>query len=134
MHAYIVVSLMAGLCPEEPRGIGWEEEVALDGDPPWVAVLRVGSGRGRQEDDAEVPLRVSAGADGSGALREWQAAEREAAGSRWRDTGTVFTTAPGRPLGAGTSGGCFRAVRAGWAWQGLGDSGSAAHVRLVVVR
>jgi site-specific recombinase XerD len=37
------------------------------------------------------------------ALREWQgdqAAEREAAGSRWQDTGTVFTTATGTPLGA----------------------------------
>jgi hypothetical protein len=42
---------MAGLCPEEPRAIGWEEgKVELDGDPPWVAVLRTGSGRGRQED------------------------------------------------------------------------------------
>ena len=38
-----------------------------------------------------------------GALREWQvdqAAEREAAGSHWQDTGGVFTTATGTPLGA----------------------------------
>ena len=38
-----------------------------------------------------------------GALREWQAdqaAEREAAGSRWQDTGLVFTTATGTPLAA----------------------------------
>ena len=38
-----------------------------------------------------------------GALREWQvdqAAERGAAGSRWQDTGRVFTTATGTPLGA----------------------------------
>ena len=37
------------------------------------------------------------------ALREWQvdqAAEREAAGSHWLDTGRVFTTATGTPLGA----------------------------------
>jgi integrase len=37
------------------------------------------------------------------ALSEWQvgqAAEREAAGSRWQDTGRVFTTAAGTPLGA----------------------------------
>jgi len=37
------------------------------------------------------------------ALRAWQAdqtAEREAAGSRWQDTGRVFTTATGTPLGA----------------------------------
>jgi site-specific recombinase XerC len=38
-----------------------------------------------------------------GALREWQvdqAAEREAAGPQWQDTGRVFTTATGTPLGA----------------------------------
>ena len=40
MHAYIVVSLMAGVRPEEARAIGWEEDVDLDGDPPSVAVLR----------------------------------------------------------------------------------------------
>ena len=40
MHADIVVSLMAGVCPEEARAIGWEEGVDLDGDPPSVAVLR----------------------------------------------------------------------------------------------
>jgi site-specific recombinase XerD len=39
----------------------------------------------------------------AGTLREWQvdqAAEREAAGSQWQDTGRVFTTATGTPLGA----------------------------------
>jgi hypothetical protein len=39
----------------------------------------------------------------AGALRQWQvdqAAEREAAGSHWQDTGRVFTTAAGPPLGA----------------------------------
>ena len=38
-----------------------------------------------------------------GALREWQvdqAAQREAAGSHWQDTGGVFTAATGTPLGA----------------------------------
>ena len=40
MHAYIVVSLMAGVRPEEARAIGWEEDVDLDGNPPSVAVLR----------------------------------------------------------------------------------------------
>jgi hypothetical protein len=41
MHAYMVVSLMAGVRPEEARAIGWEEDVDLDGNPPSVAVLRV---------------------------------------------------------------------------------------------
>ena len=40
MHAYIVVSLMAGVRPEEARAIGWEEDVDIDGDLPPVAVLR----------------------------------------------------------------------------------------------
>jgi integrase len=40
MHACIVVSLMAGVRPEEARAIGWEEDVDLDVDPPSVAVLR----------------------------------------------------------------------------------------------
>jgi hypothetical protein len=39
MHAYIVVSLPAGVRPEEAQAIGWEEDVDLDGNPP-VAVLR----------------------------------------------------------------------------------------------
>jgi hypothetical protein len=40
MHAYIVVSLMAGVRPDEVRAIGWEEDVELDGNPPPVTVLR----------------------------------------------------------------------------------------------
>jgi len=40
MHAYIVVSLMAGVRPEEARAIGCEEDVDLDGNPWSVAVLR----------------------------------------------------------------------------------------------
>jgi hypothetical protein len=40
MHAYIVVSLMAGVRPEEARAIGWKQDVDLDGNPPSVAVLR----------------------------------------------------------------------------------------------
>ena len=33
MHAYMVVSLKAGVRPEEARAIGWEEDVDLDGNP-----------------------------------------------------------------------------------------------------
>jgi hypothetical protein len=39
IHAYIVVSLMAGVRPEEAPAVGWEEDVDLDGNPPSVAVL-----------------------------------------------------------------------------------------------
>jgi integrase len=102
MHAYIVVSLMAGVRPEEIRAIGWEEDVDLDGNPPSVAVLRADRAGG----DTKTPksrraLRLAQMA--VGALSKWQAAqaaEREAAGSRWQDTGLVFTTAAGTPLAA----------------------------------
>ena len=102
MHAYITVSLMVGVRPEEARAIGWEEDVDLDGDPPSVAVLRADRAGG----DTKTPrsrraLKLAQMA--VGALREWQedqAAEREAAGSHWQDTGRVFTTATGTPLGA----------------------------------
>ena len=95
MHVCIVVSPMAGVRPEEARAIGWEEDVDLDGSPPSVAVLRADRAGG----DTKTPrsrrvlklVQVAVGA-----LREWrvdQAAEREAAGSRWQDTGRAFTTA-----------------------------------------
>jgi hypothetical protein len=102
MHAYIVVSLMAGVRPEEARAIGWEQDVHLDGSPPSIAVLRADRAGG----DTKTPksrraLKLAQMA--VGALGEWQAdqaAEREAAGSRWQDTGLVFTTATGTPLAA----------------------------------
>jgi hypothetical protein len=70
-HAYIVVSLMAGVRPEEARAIGWEEDVDLDGDPPSVAVLRADRAGG----DTRTPrshraLKLAQMA--VGALREWQ--------------------------------------------------------------
>jgi hypothetical protein len=39
MHAYILVSLMAGVRPEEARAIGWGEDVDLDGNPPAVFLI-----------------------------------------------------------------------------------------------
>ncbi len=100
MHAYIVVSLMSGVRPEEARVIGWEEDVDLDGNPPSVAVLRADRAGG----DVKTPksrraLKLPQLA--VGALRDWQADqadERLAAGVRWHDTGRVFTTATGAPL------------------------------------
>jgi hypothetical protein len=93
---------MAGVRPEEARAIGREQDMDLDGDPPSVAVLRADRAGG----DTKTPrsrraLKLAQMA--VGALREWQAdqaAEREAAGSRRQDTGRVFTTATGTPLGA----------------------------------
>jgi Phage integrase family len=102
MHAYVVVSLMASVRPEEARESSWEEDVDLDGNPPSVAVLRADRAGG----DTKTPrsrrvLKLAQTA--VGALREWQAdqaAERAEAGTRWQDTGRVFTTATGTALGA----------------------------------
>jgi hypothetical protein len=91
MHACIVVSLMAGVRPEEARAIGWEQDVDLDGTPPSVAVLRADRAGG----DTETPrsrraLKLAPLA--AGALREWQAdeaVEREAAGSHWQENSVL---------------------------------------------
>jgi len=100
MHAYIAVSLMSGVRPEEARAIGWEQDVNLDGDPPSVAVLRADRAGGdvktsKSRRALQLPQTAVA------ALWEWQedqAAERQVAGARWRDNGRVFTTATGAPL------------------------------------
>jgi integrase len=88
--------------PKEARAIGWEQDVDLDGNPPSVPALRADRAAG----DTKTPpsrraLKLALMA--VGALMEWQAdqaAEREAARSQWQDTGRVFTTATGTPLGA----------------------------------
>jgi hypothetical protein len=93
---------------------------------------------GTNEDAEVAPHAVKLAQTAVGALREWQvdqAPDREAAGSHWQDTGRVFTTATGTPLGA-------RAhpqdvpgrLRKGRGRPGLGASGPSAHVRLAAVR
>jgi integrase len=112
MHAYIAVSLMSGVRPEEARAIGWEDDVDLDGDPPSVAVLRADRAGGDvKTSKSRRALRLPQLA--VAALRDWQtdqAAERLAAGVRWRDTGRVFTTATGAPLDVRNVRRMFKAV------------------------
>jgi hypothetical protein len=99
MHAYITVSLMAGMRPEEARAIGWEGDVPLNSDPPYMAALRADRAGG----DTKTPksrraLKLPQMA--VVALGDWKAgqpAERAAAGPRWQNTGRVFTTATGAP-------------------------------------
>ena len=109
MHAYIVLSLLAGLRTEEARALRWEH-VDLDGDPaasppvpPHVAVWR--SVRTHGETKTERSRRTLAlPAAAVQALRAWshsQAGERLAAGDDWQDTGLVFTTCHGAALDAG---------------------------------
>jgi integrase len=114
MHAYIVLSLLAGIRTEEARALRWAH-VDLDGDPaarppvpPHVAVWR--SVRGHGETKTERSRRtLGLPVVAVQALRAWsgsQADERLAAGDGWQDTGLVFTTHRGAALDAGTSGRC----------------------------
>jgi integrase len=106
MHAYIVLSLLAGIRTEEARALRWAH-VDLDGDPaasppapPHIAVWR--SVRAHGETKTERSRRTLPAAAVQ-ALRAWsasQAGERLAAGEDWQDTGLVFTSHLGAALDA----------------------------------
>jgi hypothetical protein len=109
MHAYIVVILMADV-----RSVGAGRSAGTR-TSTWTAALRRSGrcariGPGRQKTPrSRRALKLAQMA--VGALREWQAdeaAEREAAGSRWQDTGGVFPQPPVLRWCKGTSGGCSR--------------------------
>jgi integrase len=108
MHAYITLSLLAGIRTEEARALRWSH-VDLDGDPdarpplpPHIAVWR--SVRAHGDTKTERSRRTLAlPAAAVHALRAWQdcqAGERLAAGDRWQDTGLVFTSHAGAALDA----------------------------------
>jgi len=108
MHAYIVLSLLAGIRTEEARALRWAH-VDLDGDPaasppvpPHVAVWR--SVRVHGDTKTERSRRTLAlPATAVQGLRAWtasQADERTAAVADWHDTGLVFTNHLGTALDA----------------------------------
>jgi integrase len=117
MHAYIVLSLLAGVRTEEAQALRWAH-VNLDGDPkarppvpPHVAVWQ--SVRVHGETKTERSRRTlglpAASVQALRALRETQADERLAAGDDWQDTGLVFTT-HGAVLDAGNVRKMFKRV------------------------
>jgi integrase len=96
MHAYIVLSLLAGLRTEEARALHWTH-VHLDGDT--------------KTEQSRRTLALPAAA--VQALRAWagsQADERLAAGNGWQDTGLVFTSHHGAALNAGNVRKMFKRV------------------------
>ena len=118
MHAYITLSLLAGIRTEEARALRWAH-VDLDGDPaarpavpPHVAVWR--SVRVHGETKTERSRRtLGLPAAAVQALRAWsgsQAGERLAAGEDWQDTGLVFTNHRGAALDAGNVRKMFKRV------------------------
>jgi integrase len=134
MHAYIVLSLLAGIRTEEARALRWQH-VNLNGDPaaappvpPHVAVRR--SVRAHGETKTERSRRTLAlPAAAVQALHAWtdcQASERLAAGEQWQDTGLVFTTCHGAALDAGNVRKMFKRVTAE---AGIGDSWTPRELR-----
>ncbi len=118
MHAYIVLSLLAGIRTEEARALRWAH-VELDGDPaarppvpPHVAIWR--SVRGHGETKTERSRRTlglpQLAVEALRAWRDSQASERLAAGEGWQDTGLVFTTHRGAALDAGNVRKMFKRV------------------------
>jgi integrase len=108
MHAYIVLSLLAGIRTEEARALRWTH-LDLDGDPAatppvpahiavWRSVRTNGDTKtGRSRRTLALPAAAVQ------ALRAWsdsQAGERLAAGDDWQDTGLVFTSHHGAALDA----------------------------------
>jgi len=102
MHAYIVLSLLAGIRAEEARALYWAH-VDLDRDPAasppvprHVAVWR--SVRAHGETKTERSRRTlglpQLAVQALRALLDSQAGERLLAGERWQDTGLVFTIQP----------------------------------------
>src|SRR5690349_8934432 len=108
MHAYITLSLLAGIRTEEARALRWSH-VDLDGDPdtrpplpPHIAVWR--SVRAHGDTKTERSRRTLAlPATAVQALRAWQDrqdGERLTAEDGWQDTGLVFTSHLGVALDA----------------------------------
>jgi integrase len=134
MHAYIVLSLLAGICTEEARAPRWQH-VDLNGDPaaappvpPHVAVWR--SVRAHGETKTERSRRTLAlPAAAVQALHAWtdcQGGERLAAGKEWQDIGLVFATCHGVALDAGNVRKMFKRV---CTEAGIGDNWTPRELR-----
>lgn len=106
MYAYIVVSLLTGARTEELRALTWDH-VDLEGDPqanppipPHVAVwrsVRVGGDTKTRKSRRTLALPCKC-VEALRKLRVRQNAERELAGTRWREHGLVFASTVGTPL------------------------------------
>ena len=138
MHAYIVLSLLAGIRTEEARALRWAH-VDLDGDPearppvpPHMAVWR--SVRAQGETKTERSRRtLGLPAVAVQALRAWsgsQAGERLAAGEDWQDTGLVFTNHLGAALDAGNVRKMFKRI---CTEAGVGDGSTPRELRTTFV-
>jgi integrase len=138
MHAYIMLSLVAGIRTEEARALRWSH-VDLDGDPaarppvpPHVAVWR--SVRAHSDTKTERSRRtLGLPAAAVQVLRTWQdsqAGERLTAGDDWQDTGLVYTTHHGAALDAANVRKMFKRVCTA---AGIGDGWTPRELRTTFV-
>src|SRR5689334_9651336 len=135
MHAYITLSLLAGIRTEEARALRWSH-VDLEGAPdarpplpPHIAVWR--SVRAHGDTKTERSRRTLAlPAAAVQALRAWsacQARERLAAGDGWQDTGLVCTSHLGAALDAANVRKMFKRI---CTEAGLGDEWTPRELRI----
>jgi integrase len=102
MYSYIVVSLLTGIRTEEVRALRWEHVHLDEEEVPYIEVWRsVRTGgdtkTAKSRRTLAVPRQVVS------VLRKHKARQGEwrlRAGSRWTDTGLVFTSNVGTPLDA----------------------------------
>lgn len=99
LYAYITVSLLVGLRPEEARGLRWDH-VDLANDPPSLAVWR--SDRAGGDTKTATSRRTLAlppmAVEALRTHRSHQNQQRLKAGERWQDHGLAFASAVGTPL------------------------------------
>jgi integrase len=118
LHAYVALSLLVGARTEELRALTWDH-VDLTGqpddDPPtppsvavWRSVRAGGDTKTRKSRRTlALPRRC---VDALRQHQQRQARDRERTGSRWRDTGLVFTTSVGTGLDAANVRRTFRRI------------------------
>src|SRR6266516_2076808 len=97
LHAYVVLSLLAGLRTEELRSLLWAD---VDLDEGTMAVYRSvrASGDTKTPKSRRVLKLPIKAVDALNDQRVQQVAARLKAGSLWQDHGLIFTSAVGTPL------------------------------------
>jgi len=157
LHAYVVLSLLAGVRTEEARALRWDHAVIwADDSAGWQPVTAAGFDPGRAGGDRYAIYAWRSERHGGDtkteksrrtlalprrcaeALRqhmEQQEGDRLLAGELWQEHGLVFASRAGTPLSANN---VIRAFRIITTKAGLGEDwvppGDAAHLRLGPVR
>jgi integrase len=100
MDAYVHLSFLTGISPDEARGLHWAQIDDLDSDEPGIDITRTQRHHGGTKTaDRRRGLGLpQAAVDSLKRHRKMQAADRLAAGEAWQDNDLVFTKLDGGPL------------------------------------